>query len=79
VQSVQQNRSHTQGWGRRGGGGVLPDFSPDPIRNLKHTAFVDIKILKIFCGLPFSHNQPLKLSDGWYMGGICTFIALNQT
>jgi hypothetical protein len=43
--------------------GELPDFRPDPIQNLKHTAFVDMIISKIFCDLPFSQNQLLKLAN----------------
>jgi len=63
VQSVQQIQSLTQGCGRGEGEGGLPDFSPNPIQNLKQTAFVDMLISKIFCDLPFSHNQPLKLAN----------------
>jgi len=59
VQSVQHIQSHTQGWSRMWG---LLDFSPDPIQNLKYTAFVDMIIPKKFCDLLFSHNQPLKLA-----------------
>jgi len=31
---------------------ALPDFSPDPIQNLKHTAFVDMLISQLFVICP---------------------------
>jgi hypothetical protein len=37
--------------------GELPDFSPDPIQNLKHTAFVD---MIIFNSIQFTSFPPIQ-------------------
>jgi len=59
--SYVPNRGTTKTWG---GGGYLPGYSLLPKSELKKKSdFVDTMISNVLLRLPFSRNQPLKLSD----------------
>jgi hypothetical protein len=60
-------------------GGVLqPGSSTPKNRNLKKIYFVDAMTCNVLRDLPFSRNDPLKLSDDYYIGILKNLIDLGS-